>query len=107
MRRAVTVLCIALTIALAVVGLRMWQAEEQRDPAVNGSPVAKNIRVGGQYAFHDRLNYIADYKIHSGWTVTVMSVRLAGSSDIPGLALLVRSSPIPYLMAMGRRHRAP
>jgi hypothetical protein len=54
MRRAVALLCIALTIALAVVGLRMWQAEEQRDPPINGSPVAKNIRIGGQYVFQDR-----------------------------------------------------
>lgn len=77
MRRAVTVLCIALTITLAVVDLRMWQSEEQRNPPVNGSPVAKNIRVGGQYVFHERVGFIPDYKSHSGWTVTVTSVNLA------------------------------
>ena len=30
MRTAVTVLCIALTIALAVVGLWLWQAHERK-----------------------------------------------------------------------------
>jgi hypothetical protein len=35
MRRAVTILCIALTIALAVVGLRMWQAQERKEAHID------------------------------------------------------------------------
>jgi hypothetical protein len=81
MRRAFSVLCFAVAIAVAAFGVRMWQAEEQRDLPVNGSPVAKNIRVGGQYVFHDRLNGIEDYKIHNGWTVTVTNVRLAADAN--------------------------
>jgi hypothetical protein len=60
---------------------RIWQAEEQRHPPVNGSPVAENIRVGGQYVYHDRVGSVPDYKSHSGWTVTVTSVNLAADAE--------------------------
>jgi hypothetical protein len=35
MRRAVTVLCIALTIALAVAGIWLWQAHERREAHID------------------------------------------------------------------------
>lgn len=82
MRRLFLILCFAVAIALAAAfGIRMWQAGEQRDPSVNGSPIAKNIRVGGQYVYHDRVGHIEDYKSHSGWTVTVTSVHLAADAE--------------------------